>query len=96
MDDISEDLKRHILGEWNKVKDEALAAVRKVPADTRYIILPFYVCGVVDMARYDRIEDRFDRLEVQVGIGRGYDNWDEFHMPFTAHFDGVRTVYIYL
>lgn len=90
------DLRKHILGEWDKVKDDAIAAARRTINPGRYMILPFYVNGVIDVARYDRDEDRFDRLEVQVGVGRGYDSWEEFNMPFTAHFDEVRTVYIYL
>ena len=87
--EISIGLERHIKKEFRKVKPLLNKRIKELKdIQSRYVVFPIAIDGVIDMVRYDTKTKKFDQIEITVatkGIEAGF-------LPYTVYCDEYKRV----
>ena len=81
---VSDELKEHIIGEFNKMRPKFEAFIKDYNFERRYLELPFYIGNVIDFVRYDSKEKEWS---VTVPVGKKNPMWVFQEEEYEAYFN---------
>jgi len=73
--EISDELRSRILAEYNRCKPKLDEYVAGREFESKFVIFPIYIDGVIDQVRYNVEEGRFDQIAIRVAT-EGIVKWD--------------------